>query len=284
MQKGGRMNSSYLLFMMSVLFLNNFEPIHTKYHHKKLRLDRVILATNENPEYLVFWPIAAQAWKKFIGITPTLVVVGNKNLNVNTSLGDVIYFEPIEGIPTSFQAQSIRLLLPALFPNEGCIISDIDQIPLNKNYFIHSIKNVPDNNFVIYRELISRQAENEIPMCYVAAQGKIFQEIFGVKNMADIREKIKSWGENEYKEHQWMTDQKVLYTYVTNWKSYPQNCVRLGHDWIYRKLFHYMWPVKKSLLQSHFIDAAFKRPHKRGDTYNKELLIALKLIKEKALR
>lgn len=274
------MNSSYLLFVVSLLFLNNSEPIQAKTTQKKLRLDRVILATNENPEYLDFWPVAAKAWKEFIGITPTLIVVGNKDLKVNTSLGDVIYFEPVEGLPTSFQAQIIRLLLPTLFPNDGCIISDIDQIPLSKKYFLDSIKNVPDDYFVIYRELISRQAENEIPMCYVAAQGKVFQEIFGVKNMADIREKIKSWGENEYKEHQWMTDQKVLYSYVANWKSYPTKCFRLGDDWIYRKLFHYMWPVEKSRLKSYYIDAAFKRPYKSSN-YNKELLLMLKLIKDK---
>lgn len=273
------MNSSYLLFVVSVLFLNNFEPIQAKSNQKKLRLDRVILATNENPEYLDFWPVAAKAWKEFIGITPTLVVVGNKDLKVNTSLGDVIYFEPVEGLPTSFQAQIIRLLLPTLFPNDGCIISDIDQIPLSKKYFINSIANVDEDCFVVYRELFSRLAENEFPMCYVAAQGKIFREIFGVKNMADIREKITSWGQNEYKLYQWMTDQKVLYSAVTSWKSWPKKCIRLGHDWIYRKLHDYQWPVKKQLLKSYYADASLRKPLKKY-RYNKELLMALALLKQ----
>lgn len=270
------MNSSYLV--VSMLFFSSTMHIGSK-SKKKLELNRVILASNENQEYLDFWPIAAKAWQEFIGIRPTLVLVANKkDVKVDESFGDVIYFEPIEGYPTSFQAQIIRLLLPALFPNDGCIISDIDQIPLSKKYFKESIADVPEDRFVIYRELFSRQAENEFPMCYVAAQGKIFQEIFGVKDIADIREKIISWGQNEYKQYGWMADQKVLYSYVTNWKSWPKKCVRLRHDWIYRKLHDYQWPVTKKLLKSYFADAILKRPYK-AHRYNKELLQTLALIK-----
>ena len=57
----------------------------------------------------------------------------------------------IDKINPVFTAQNIRLLAPVLFPDEVCILSGIDIMPLSKNYFFEAIKNIDESNFIIYR-------------------------------------------------------------------------------------------------------------------------------------
>src|ERR1700737_349362 len=84
------------------------------------RIDRVILGCDANPMYIEFWPMVARTWKEIVGVKPTLALIAPSSMVIDESLGDVIRFEPIPGIPTSFQAQVIRLLLPAYFEDEVC--------------------------------------------------------------------------------------------------------------------------------------------------------------------
>jgi hypothetical protein len=123
-----------------ILLLLVFNPLHA------LELKRVILATDENPMYIDFWPIVAPLWKA-MGFAPTLALIAHSECKVDTSLGDVIRFEPIAGIPTSLQAQVMRLFLPIFFPNEGCILSDIDMLPISASYFFEGAAHCPDDAF-----------------------------------------------------------------------------------------------------------------------------------------
>ncbi|GIR20026.1 hypothetical protein CM15mP35_02870 [bacterium] len=42
-----------------------------------MNIDKVILSSNDNPEYLDFWPIVSEAWIN-IGVTPILFYTGRK--------------------------------------------------------------------------------------------------------------------------------------------------------------------------------------------------------------
>src|SRR3990170_756122 len=117
-----------------------------------LKINRVILAVDTNPTYIQFWPVTARAWHKILGVRPTLALIADSSVHVEKSVGDVIRFDPIPGIPTSLQAQTIRLLLPALFENDVCILSDIEMMPLNRKYFENSVKSVDENSFVVFRD------------------------------------------------------------------------------------------------------------------------------------
>ncbi|MGE0206436.1 MAG: hypothetical protein AB7R69_01155 [Candidatus Babeliales bacterium] len=202
-----------------VLFLCIFKA-------EALTLDRVILSTDANPNYIEYWPLVAKMWKEVVGIRPTLALIADKSVEIDESLGDIIRFEPIPGIPTSLYAQCIRLFLPLLFPNDCCIVSDIDLLPLSRDYFTERIKDLADDVFVVYRdsEEFERQFK-EIPMCYVAGKGKIFAEIFKIFTKEDIPQKIKEWHDTAIG---WTTDQKMLYKTVLAWDGYESRCIRLG--------------------------------------------------------
>lgn len=99
--------------------------------------------------YFDFWPIVAKAWKRLIGIKSTLALITDKDVEVDEMVGDVIRFKPIPGVSTSLQSQLVRLMLPAYFEDEICIISDIDMIPISKSYHIDSAKELPEDVFVV---------------------------------------------------------------------------------------------------------------------------------------
>jgi len=229
-----------------------------------LKLDRVIIATDANPEYIEFWPVVAKTWKELIGLTPTLALIAHKDVYVDESLGEVIRIEPIEGIPTSLQAQTVRLLLPALFPEDVCIISDIDMIPLSRAYFMDSVAPFSDDSFIVYRDKAYDEHDFRFPMCYVAAKGKVFKEVFNVHSLTDIRRIITYWYSFNLG---WHTDELMLYRYLTQWAQYEKKCIKLGHtlqDIIEKRIDRMDWVYNAHLLKvGYYVDVHCPRPYSK---------------------
>ena len=98
-----------------------------------MKIERVIISSTKHKNYIDFWPIVSKAWKN-IGVKPTLIYTSNKKTSISEK-EDVISIH-IDKINPVFTAQNIRLLAPVLFPDEVCILSDIDIMPLSKNYFL----------------------------------------------------------------------------------------------------------------------------------------------------
>ena len=192
-----------------------------------MRIDRAIVACDDNPLYTEFWPVVAKSWS-LIGIKPTLFLISDKQ-QVDESLGDVIRISPIESIPTSFQAQCVRMLGPAMFENEVSIMSDIDMMPLSKEYFVKQIEEISDDDFVIF----SSDAYEDIPdfpcypMCYNAAKGSLYKEIFKY----DLTQYAKAMHDWHSLDHGWTTDERVLYSNFMDWKENNSNYKMLRRGW-----------------------------------------------------
>ena len=232
--------------MNKIFFLFFFSSISS------FQLQRAILAVDTHEKYQPYWPFAARAWKRLIGIKPTLFLVAPPDFKVNEEVGEVIRFDPVPGIPTGFQAQVIRLLVPALFPDEICILSDVDMVPINKRYFTLSVKGVSEETMVVYKQM---PCANEYAMCYVAGKGKLFGKLFGIHNPSfeAIREKIKEWWSLKLG---WATDQRVLYKAV-------QDCVefrikKLDHDYS-RRIDRAGWKYDENKIR-YYIDCHMSQP------------------------
>jgi hypothetical protein len=224
-----------------------------------LKIDRVILS-GDKPFYLDFWPYAARAWKQLIGVKPTLAVIGT--IPVDESLGDVIRFQPLKGISTGVHAQVIRLLLPILFPDEVCIISDIDQLPINRAYFQDAITHIPDDKFVIYNDKSYPDEPGRIPMCYCVAKGRTFKDLFGVETREDIERTVRLWGSLGFGFH---TDELVLSRSIASWSLYATRCFKLG-DTLgpsdKRRINRHFWGYDPQLLkENYYVDAHLLRPY-----------------------
>jgi hypothetical protein len=230
-----------------------------------LKIDRAIVSTDTNATYFDFWPIVAQAWKK-MGIKPTLALIAPKDVKIDESIGDVIRFEPIPGIPSSFQAQVIRLLLPIYFEDEVSLISDIDMLPLSKEYYCDSVKHVSDNCFVIYRDQAYKRENYPLyPMCYNAAKGKVFKELFNIKSKDDIRNKIIEWYGLGFG---WTTDERMLFKHVQEWSKSKKRIVKLGHE-VEKRIDRSDWNYDKELVKKrYYIDSHMVRPYTK---YKKEI-------------
>lgn len=190
-----------------------------------LTLDRVILASDKNPTYLDFWPLVATAWQRFVYVRPTLALIATDDVVIDQSFGDVIRLAPIPDIPNWFYAQVVRLLLPVYFTDDVCITSDMDMLPIKGSYFIDSVQSLSKDSFVVYRD--GSGDTGRYPICYIAARGSVFKEIFQINSPLDIPEIVTSWYHRGFG---WDTDEVLLREYVVAWHAKTGKCIKLGHN------------------------------------------------------
>jgi len=198
-----------------------------------MKLQRVILSSDNNKKFLRLCKYVSLAWKNLINVTPTLYYIGDTiTEEIKNFEGEVCIFKPMKNIPTHYQAQCIRLLAPCLYKNEISITSDMDIIPLSFDYFQGSIEQFPEDKFVIYRPFDKiPEGKNykyhtyEIPICYNAALGNTWRDIFNIKNIDDIKTTLEKWWNIE---KMWTTDQRMLHKYIDVWSHENQKCIYLG--------------------------------------------------------
>ena len=188
-----------------------------------MKLSCALVACNENPKYLEFWPYVKRAWWEIVGIPCVMVYVGSEVPIQLKGDPSVLHFPPIEGWPTATQAQVIRLLYPALLKCDGAVVlSDMDIIPLQRDFFVKGFEQFREDQFVSLRGI--DEAAKQIYMCYVGAMPKTWADMFQIGSIDDITNcmrqlasQVKSDG--EHGGYGWCTDQLVLYAIVKNWQT-----------------------------------------------------------------
>lgn len=192
---------------------------------------KAIVATNNNVMYYPFWNVVSKFWNKVIGIEPVLIFVGKENpnvLNLSDEYGEVFHFNPSDhelSYSTVTMAQVIRHFGATKYPNEICILSDADMLPLKKEYYFNeNTLNFDDQGVCFYSS--DWPAPNRYPMCYIAAKGSVFEEIIGA-HYDDFPEVIGKWIECG---HGWDTDELIFYD---KWKNskYKDNSLFLKRGW-----------------------------------------------------
>jgi len=171
-----------------------------------MKPQRVIFASDLNANYIQFWPLTRAIWKHTTGLKTTLIFVAPHGTPIN-HLEDVVYFEPPSALPTCFVAQHIRILAPLLFPNEICIVADIDTMMISKTFFTQYLSPIPDNRMAIlnrYPADIGRPS-----MCYHVAKGSIFGELLKCTSFGGSTTKLKEW--HGAFGGQWATDELIMH-------------------------------------------------------------------------
>lgn len=244
------------IFVISIIFLLSQTC-------DSVKLDRAILSTNDHLYYYPFWPMVANGWQK-MGIRPTLALIAEDDFEIDESLGDVIRFKPIEGVPTWFHAQVIRLFLPLWFPDDVCITSDIDMLPISKQFFQGSIEKYDSDKFIIYRDKAYNNPQAcRFPICYFAGKGSVFKEILGGISKDDVEATIKEWFSWNLG---WETDERVFSCLITKWNGYSNRCIKLGYD-AEGMLSRLEWKIDPDKL-SQYYQAHMPKPYSQ---YKKEI-------------
>lgn len=184
-----------------------------------MKIKYCLTAVNNNPKYTRFIPIFIKAWQRFYPhIQPLIIYIGEQLPSEYVHLSKFIkIYSPIPNISTALIAQTIRILWPALLPDDGAVvITDIDIIPMNTTYFIDPLSNIDSNCFVNMRSK-HIQPQNQIVICYSVAMPAIWSKIFNIHNEEDIYRFLISNNvsyDNKHGGIGWYTDQQTLYKYV----------------------------------------------------------------------
>jgi hypothetical protein len=201
----------------------------------------------------------------------------------------IILFPPLPNIPTAFQAQCIRLLYPSMLLEKysGIIISDMDIIPLNKDYFVSHIEKLPEDTFCVYRDVISEH--KQYPMCYCVASSETWASVFGIRIKNDIMEKLTTWFTKDdyvisspYSE-MWAQDQKQLYEYANKYDKIVKLTDEMTHFFrLDRADINFISnnkdEIKNNIINGKYCDFHLPRPYESHKNLINELIEINQLI------
>lgn len=187
-----------------------------------MKIDIVLTACNMNEYYYNLFPYVYRVWKERFGLELYMCLISNyipEKLKPYES--NIILFEPIDGLNECYQAQVIRILYPCLFENKNVLITDMDIIPISKEYFINSTNNYTEDKFITFTDRYVKS--NMYAICYNLANSHVWSEIFGVKNIQDVRRILIENYTDGYNGKKncagWYTDQQLLYSYVSKYEK-----------------------------------------------------------------
>jgi hypothetical protein len=163
-----------------------------------MEINKIIFASDDNPNYLDLWKYVSKVSKLTLGITPILFHITDHYSDfIQDEYGFIKKIKKHPDIPTSFQAQLYRLYGTKFFGNETCLISDIDMFTFNYEYFVNQVKPYDQDDFIIYLSDaydLSRPdtqqmwALNRVPICYLLGKGETFCKL--TENNCDFNEYV----------------------------------------------------------------------------------------------
>ena len=144
-----------------------------------MKIDKVVMACDDNPLFLDFWPIVSKLWQVIFDIEPILLYFGD-NPNISTKYGSIKHFHCEQEDKYLYTLWS-RYWYPQNEHDKTFIISDIDMLPCSKFYFIDLLRPIPDDTYVHLTAHCK-----PLPSCYHIAKGKKFEKV--LKLPADLDE------------------------------------------------------------------------------------------------
>jgi hypothetical protein len=250
-----------------------------------MKVDRVILSSNNNPLYYMFWNNLSKTYKEKFNISPTLIFFGSeddlKSANLSEDFGNIILEKEVNGI-SPWQYTWSLFYFTKFYKDEVCAIMGIDQIPLGTFFLKDSIENIPDENYVM---LIDDQYTVEkkypkkwdeggfSPSAYHIAKGQTFCDIFNFEESFE-KEIIKlnslniktMWGDK------WGLDEAYSSSKLNEFKYTGRvSDLSLSQDFLNKRIDcyrHYEVNYDLNLLNSnYFIECHACRPYEDHKNY-----------------
>lgn len=227
-----------------------------------MKINYAIIGSNMNPMYLDFWPIVSKTWKKIFNITPVLGLICDEDSDFfEDEYGLVKKFKAIESIDSALQSQIIRLFLTKELEG-NIIISDIDMVPLSKEYFIEQVENFDVSKiYSMSTDNADCNKNKEIPMCYNISDSQLFSKMLELDNTwLEFANRLNSMGFG------WTTDQSYLWLKLQEYRSNnPNDVVFLNRGWgnyAWKRIDRLYWSYAPQLVSSgYYIDSHLLRPY-----------------------
>ena len=162
-----------------------------------MKIDKVIHASDDKKFYLDFWPIVSKIWRKKFNVEPVLLYFGNGS--PTEEYGTVIKMPILPDVPVNTQCQISRYWIPTTDLNATWMTSDIDMLPISKDYFTKWIADISDEKWV-HLNSDPRESFPHITYlcCYNIAKGSTFKEILKLPNTFEEYVNLGFWKENSH--------------------------------------------------------------------------------------
>ena len=217
-----------------------------------MKADYVVISSDDNPLYKDFYPVVAQRWYD-LGYKTYYLNITEKDEIISNKYGIIHKIKKIDFIPTSFQSQVIRLFSSNLVEG-NLFMSDIDMLPISKDYFSKYDNELDDKNIILY----SGQpygVNPYYPMCYVLGHSNTLKTYLKIANISFL-EYCKMLSENIG--IKWNTDEHFMYEALQPYREFLKVKQRdfsrriNRPDWVY--------DIEK-LKQGFYIDSHMLRPY-----------------------
>jgi hypothetical protein len=237
-----------------------------------MQLAACLVSSDLTPLYYEFFPLVHRAWREIVGVRVVLALVADE---IPAALApyaeDIIRFPPVRGVDTAFHAQCVRLLAPQLLEvpsDQAVIISDVDMIPMSRDYYVVPLALAALEQFVVYRSNALPPESREFPICYNAATRGVWAEVFGkVAGIAEVNRVVSDWSAAvTTSDGRWSADQRLLYDRVARFEASRVKLVvdrdtgfaRLDRGGMGKRLS----PLQASLVaRRYYADYHMKRPY-----------------------
>lgn len=217
-----------------------------------MKIDYVIISSDDNPMYKDFYPIVAKMWKK-LGFKTYYVNITDKEEIIENEFGIVHKIKDTGFGSTGFQSQIVRLFTSKFI--DGVILtSDIDMLPINGEYFSSYVKELNSENVIIY----SGQPYGSVPyypMCYVLSHTSNFRKYLDLEDLSF--EQYCSLLLNKYGQA-WNTDEHFMYD---KFETHKDKLLIKTRDFS-RRIDRGNWQYDLNLLENdYYIDSHLLRPY-----------------------
>lgn len=155
------------------------------------RIDRVIVALTENPTYTGFWNYVAEIWHTKFHVKPTLMFYGSDTeftacRRRSTGRGELVHLPRVEAVTLNRNREWActwgLFYGAAQYPDEVCMLTGIDQIPLGGAFF-DRVKAFPASDYIVsfadHNGNPTARATT-FPSSHHIGLGRRFQEIFEI--------------------------------------------------------------------------------------------------------
>jgi hypothetical protein len=237
-----------------------------------MKIDYAINSSDDSEMYLGLWPVVKQGWLR-MHVNPILIKVTDNGKPYSWE-DDFTYILPvIPGIKSSFQAQIARIWAYKLF-NGNLILSDVDMLPISKDYFVGTASLHPDDAIVSYCSDAAQKFDGYEPMCYILANSNVMAPLIAqetweefVKYLADVS------GQG------WSCDQWHITTLIMKYDQ--EKVVRLKRQWTegggaFNRIDRTDWRYDKEMMEKgYYYDAHLLRPYSEHKEEIDKLIAAI---------
>jgi hypothetical protein len=116
-----------------------------------------------------------QAWNNLIGVP-----------------GETEFVQSIVGIPDENIGKLLRMYRATKYYDEWCLITDVDMLPLNAEYFVDGSEQAKEEHILYYTRELEGVDKGKYPICYMLAQGKTFRKYIN-PSMLSFHELLETW-------------------------------------------------------------------------------------------